>query len=183
MPSLKEFVDALQAGWFPALAAFVGCSIIVAGDYFQLPYLDATPDLILTVAVVIGVFSFSILVANIVYLPMIFWKKFQRHKHRKEIRKKLVQAVETAPDEEKAILAYLVSSGRKAFTAEFDHKKLSPLVSKGIIMKLGGTNSELEWPYMVRQDVWDYLLENRESYSIEIPDNAPDPFHWRNGGW
>lgn len=183
MPSLKEFVAALQAGWFPALAAFVGSSIILAGDYFKLPYLDTSPDLLLTIAVVIGVFSFSILVANIVYLPIVIWKLIQKRKNKKEFRKKLVREIEAAPDSEKAILAYLVTSGRKAFAAELNDRKLSPLVSKGLLVKLGGANDVLEWPYMVRQEVWDYLVENKESYHIDIPDGARDPLHWRNSGW
>jgi hypothetical protein len=183
MPSLKDFIAALQAGWFPALAALVGCSIIVAGDYFKIPYLDSSPDLLLTIAVVIGVFSFSILVANIVYLPITTWKAIKRRKSRKEFRKKLIREIEAAPDSEQAILAYLVTSGRKAFAAEFNNQKLSPLVSKGLLVKLGGTNSALEWPYIVRQEVWEYLIENQESYRIDIPDDAQDPFHWRSSGW
>ena len=165
------------------MAAFVGCSIIVAGDCFNLPDLETSPDLLLTIAVVIGVFSFSILVANIAYLPITIWKAFQRCKSRKELRKKLVREVESAPDSEKAILAYLVTSGRKAFAAEFNDQRLSPLVSKGFLVKLGGTNSVLAWPYIVRQEVWDYLIENQDSYRIEFPDDAKDPFHWGNAGW
>ena len=183
MPNLKEFIAALQAGWFPALAAFVGCSIIIAGDYFKIPYLDTSPSLLLTLAVVIGVFSFSILVANIVYLPITLWKMFQKHKGRKKLTKKLVQEVEAAPASEKEILAYLVTTGRRAFAAEFNDQKLLPLVAKGLILKLGGTHSVLEWPYMVQQDVWDYLIENKENYRIDITDNSRDPLNWRNTGW
>ncbi|SFU79128.1 hypothetical protein SAMN04488527_1172 [Aliiroseovarius crassostreae] len=94
-----------------------------------------------------------------------------------------MREVEAAPNSEKAILAYLVTSGRKAFASEFNDQKLSPLVSKGLLVKLGGTNSVLAWPYIVRQEVWDYLIENQESYRIDIPDDAHDPFHWRNSGW
>lgn len=183
MPSLKDFVAALQVGWFPALAAFVGCSIIVAGDYFKFPYLESSPDLLLTMAVVIGVFSFSILVANVVYLPIAIWNFFQRLKSRRKLREQLIREVEAAPDSEKVILSYLVTSGRKAFAAELNDKRLSPLVSKGFLVKLGGTNSVLEWPYIVRQEVWEYLIENQDSYRLDIPDNAEDPFHWRNTGW
>ncbi|MDV7269286.1 hypothetical protein RYZ20_00050 [Thioclava sp. A2] len=94
-----------------------------------------------------------------------------------------MREVESAPDSEKAILAYLVTSGRKAFAAEFNDQRLSPLVSKGFLVKLGGTNSVLAWPYIVRQEVWDYLIENQDSYRIEFPDDAKDPFHWGNAGW
>lgn len=183
MPSLKDFVAALQAGWFPALAAFVGCSIIILGDHFEVPYLDATPDLILTLAVVVGVFSFSILAANIAYIPITIWKALRRRKAKEEFRAKLLREIQAAPDQEKTILAYLVTSGRKAFTAELNDRRLAPLVSKGFLVKLGGTNNVLEWPYIVREEVWDFLVEHREQFHIEIPDDARDPFHWRNSGW
>jgi len=180
MPSLKDFVAALQAGWFPALAAFVGCSIVILGDYFKLPYLGKSPDFLLTVAVMVGVFSFSVLVANVVYLPISIWKRWEKRKKREAFRRKLIREVEAAPASEQAILAYLVTSGRKAFTAEFNDQRLLPLVSKGVLVKLGGSHSMLGWPYMVRWEVWEYLIENKELYRMDIPDDACDPFHWRN---
>ena len=183
MPSLKDFIAALQAGWFPALAALVGCSIMLAGDYFEVPYLDASPDVLLTVAVVVAVFAFSVLVANVARLPFAIWKALNRRQLRREFLERLVREIETAPDTEKIILAYLATSGRRAFAAEFNDRRLAPLVSKGLIIRQGGTNSVLEWPYIVRQEVWDYLMDNRESYRIELPDPTHDPFHWRGSGW
>lgn len=183
MPSLKDFVAALQAGWFPALVAFVGCFIIIMGDFLKIPYLASSPNILLTLAVVIGVFSFSILIANVVYLPVLAWQVLQRRNDLKRFRAQIVQEIESAPESEKAILAYLVTTGRKAFVAEFNSKQLSPLVSKGFIIKLGGTNHILEWPHMVQQDVWEYLVKYKESFKAEIKEGSRDPFNWRNSGW
>lgn len=180
MPSLKEFVAALQAGWFPALAAFVGCSIIVLGDYFKVPYLDSSPSFLLVASVSVGVFSFSVLVANIAYVPIIVWKAIQNREKKKRLRKHFADEIEAAPNDEKAILAYLVTSGRNAFSAKYNDPRLSPLVSKGFLIKMGGTNSVLEWPYIVRREVWDYLLENQEHYRAKLPESGHDPFHWLN---
>lgn len=104
MPSLKDFVSALQAGWFPALAALVGCSIIIAGDIYKLPYLSATPDFVLTSAVVASVFSFSILVANVAYIPVAYipvkvWVLLKKRKAQKARRERLIRNVEEAPED------------------------------------------------------------------------------------
>ena len=180
MPSLKDFVDALRSHWFTAVVAFVGCAMIIAGDYFQVPYLNSSPGFLLTTAVVVGVFSFSILVANIVYLPIALWKVLKRRWEYKQFKEYLAQEIEAAPDKEKFVLAYLITSGRRAFNAEIHNKTLSPLVSKGLIVKRSGMHGTLEWPYMVRDEVWEYLLANKERFLIEIPDGTGDPFDWRN---
>lgn len=181
MPNLKEFVAALQAGWFPAFVALVGCTLIIGGDYLEIPYLNNTPEFLITISVVIGVFSFSIIVANIVYIPVLIWRKYQRYRAKKELKAKIADEIKTAPQPEIIILAYLATSGRKAFAAEFNDRRLAPLVSKGLIVKMGGTNSILEWPYMVRDEVWDYLMENKEAFRIELPEDGHDPFNWRSG--
>lgn len=181
MPSLKEFIAALQAGWFPALAALVGCAIVIAGDWYQVPYLSSTPPFLLTTAVIVGVFSFSILVANIVYAPIAVWNAIKRARARKRFKAAVEAEVSAAPPEEMMILAYLVTTGRKAFAAEFNNRRLAPLVAKGMILKLGGTNSVLEWPYIVQEDVWEFLLEHKEELHVPNADSMPDIFHWRNG--
>jgi len=180
MPSLKDFVEALQAGWFPALAALVGCAIVITGDWLKLPYLDSTPEWLLTTAVVVGVFAFSVLAANIAYLPVLLFKRLERARRREKFLDTVRATVRDAPADEITLLAYLVTTGRKAFAAEFNDRRLAPLVSKGIIKRLGGTHSMLEWPFMVQDDAWQYLLENKEQLTLHDADQMPDPFHWRN---
>lgn len=180
MPSLKDFVAALQAGWFPALAALIGCSFVVFGDAFQVRYLDASPPWLLTAAVVVGVFALSILLANLAYAPVALWRRYKRNAWRLERTERIIAEVNAAPVEEISVLAYLITMGRQAFSAEFNDRRLAPLVSKGIIVKLGGTHSMLEWPYIVDDDVWRYLLENRDSLHMPEAKTMLDPFHWRN---
>lgn len=181
MPSLKDFIEALQAGWFVALTIFVGSSIILAGDYWSLPHLNESPGWLLTSAVVAGAFSFSVLVANIAYIPVKLWQWLRRRKALKNIKNEISLLINQMPDQEFSILIYLVKSGRQAFNAEFNDRRLSPLVSKGIIIKLPGSHSVLEWPYIVRQEAWDILLGYRDKIEMEMPPNNYDPFHWR--GW
>ncbi|MDD8024510.1 MAG: hypothetical protein PHX82_15535 [Paracoccaceae bacterium] len=181
MPSLKDFVAALQAGWFPALAALVGCAIVIAGDWYQVPYLSSTPPFLLTAAVIVGVFAFSILAANIVYAPIAVWRSIKRARARKNFKERIEAEVFSSPPEEMAILAYLVTTGRKAFAAEFNDRRLAPLVAKGIVVKLGGTHSVLEWPYMVQEDVWQLLLMRKDELRVPNAANMPDIFHWRSG--
>lgn len=180
MPSLKDFVDALQAGWFPALAAFVGCAIVVLGDYYQLPYLDEIPKFILNVAVIVGVFSFSILSANVARVPVAIWKLIRNRRYARMFKEKIISEIQAVPKSEEVILSYLATSGRKAFVAKFDDSRLAPLVAKGILIRLGGTNNILEWPYVVDEDAWNYLLTNRHKYTCEIRHGERDPLHWQN---
>ncbi|WP_414593353.1 hypothetical protein [Ancylobacter sp. G4_0304] len=183
MPSLKDFVAALQAGWFPALAALVGCGIILIGDYFKIRYLDTTPSGIITTAVVIATFSLSVLIANVAYLPAILWQRYRRQRHNKIRKERILREIESAPPQEKELLCYMVTSGRKAFVAEFGDRRLAPLVAKGLITRLGGTHNLLEWPYIVQEDTWEYLLDNQDRFYVKIYPNSEDPFHWRNGRW
>lgn len=183
MPSLKDFLEALQAGWFPALAALIGCSIVVAGDWFSIPYLGDAPDWLTVTAAYVGVFALSILLANIVYLPVRIWRKMKARQAREKFRSMIREEVQNAPPQEIAVLAYLITSGRKAFAAEFNDRRLAPLVSKGIIIKLGGTHSMLEWPYMVQEDVWEFLNENKDQLIVPNVEEVGDPFNWRTSGW
>ncbi|RAZ83416.1 hypothetical protein [Cereibacter johrii] len=180
MPSLKDFVDALKAGWFPALAAFVGCAIVVLGDYYQLPYLDEIPKFILNVAVIVGVFSFSILSANVARVPVAIWKLIRNRRYARMFKEKIISEIKAAPKAEEEILSYLVTSGRKAFVAKIDNRRLMPLVAKGILVRLTGTHSSLAWPYVVRDEAWEYLTQNRERYYYEDRFGTRDPFDWRN---
>jgi len=182
LPSIKEFIEALQAGWFPALVALVGCSLLVAGHWYKLPYLEVFPDWVVTTAVVIGVFSFGIIVANIVYLPVVIWRMITRRRAKKQFKDWIQKEILAAPTAEVAILAYLLSSGRRAFAAEINDRRLTPLVTKGFLIRLGGTHSALEWPYLVQEDVWEFLQSNREQFFRPDWANQPDPFHWR-GNW
>jgi len=180
MPSLKDFVAALQAGWFPALAVLIGCGVVIAGDFYQIPYLENIPDWLVTVAVVVGVFAFSILAANLAYAPVVLWRKIQRGLAQRERVSSLRREVLAAPPEEAWILAYLTTTGRKAFTAEFNDGHLAPLVSKGLVIRLGGTNNILKWPYIVQSDVWQFLLENKSQFHLPDAENMGDPFNWRD---
>lgn len=91
MRLLKNFVAALQAGWFPALVAFFGCLIIIWGNHLHVPYLDLIPDFILTIIVLVGVFSFSALII----------KELKQYKIKRKYRKKLIRDFEALLDEEK----------------------------------------------------------------------------------
>lgn len=179
MPSLKDFVAALQAGWFPALAALVGCSIIIAGDYFQVPYLDVTPSYLITTAVVIGVFSFGILVANIVYLPVLGWRRIQLYRDGVRRRDNLIQRVKDAPQPEINMLGYLVSSNRRAFQTYTRHPVIGPMIAKELIHPLG-TGSALQLDYIVNESVWEYLVANRDLYFMDLSEVPGDPLSWED---
>lgn len=111
------------------------------------------------------------------------WLSLKRKQARIEFSNAIQKEIKNAPPQEISILAYLVTSGRKAFAAEFNDRRLAPLVSKGIIVKLGGTHNILEWPYMVQDAAWDFLLENKDQLIISNIDEIGDPFDWRASSW
>ena len=177
MPSLKDFIAALQATWSAALVALIGCSIVVAGNWYKVPFFTDAPTSLTTTAAIVGSFAFSILAVNLVYSASLAYRGWWTGRVRKgQIR----EAVESCPDGEKEILAYLVTSGRQAFAAKWNDRRLIPLVTKGIVQRLDGNNDLLAWPFLVRKDVWSYLQENRHNFVCEDADIVPDPFHSRN---
>ena len=183
MPSLKEFVDALQAGWFPALVAFLGCSLGLAGNWYHVPYLTDAPAWLTTTAAAIDIFAISILSAKLIYAPIAAIKTLLRWRKKKAWALKIRGVVEDAPYDEKSILAYLVTTGRRAFAAKLDDRRLVPLVAKGMIERISGRHNALEWPHLVQDDVWDYLCENKERFVYKDASEAPDPFHWLHNRW
>ncbi len=183
MPSIKEFVEALQAGWFTALVALIGCSVVVFGNWYAIPYLSNAPAWLVTTAVIVGVFASSILAANIVYLPILAIKWTKRRSASKAWKLKIKDLVDNAPNDEREILAYLVTTGRKAFAAKIDDRRLVPLLAKGLIVRPNGQQNVLAWPHLVQEDVWHYLVANREEFYFENATEGPDPFHWRNREW
>jgi Super-infection exclusion protein B len=180
LPSLKEFVEALQAGWFPALVAVLGCSLVLAGNWYDAPYLANMPSWLTTTVVIVGLFATSILLANLLYAPVALFNAARRWRVRKAWRSKIGKLVDEAPEGERAILAYLVTTGRRAFAAKLDNRALVPLLAKGIIQRVGGHHSVLEWPHIVQDDVWSYLSENKDRFVFEKANEIPDPFHWLN---
>ena len=183
MPTIKEFVEALQAGWYPALVALLGCSILVAGNWYAVPYLANAPDWLTTTGVVVGVFAFSILIAKIFSLPMELVKWFRRRQARRDWRLKIEQLVQDASEPERSVLAYLITTGRQAFAAKVDNRRLVPLVAKGFILRLSGQHDLLAWPFLVQEDVWQHLRANKEMFVFEDADIILDPFYWRNEQW
>ena len=93
------------------------------------------------------------------------------------------EEIQNAPPQEIEILAYLITSGQKAFAAAFDDRRLAPLVSKGIIIKLSGAHNIMEWPCMVQEDAWEFLNENKDKFIFPNIENIGDPFNWRTGIW
>lgn len=176
MPNLKEFVEALKAGWLPALAAAIGCGLILLGDWYQLPYLSSAPPFVTTTAAYIGVFALSVLLANSVRLPIHLYKWIERYLRRRKTKKKIITTVEELPEPELWILAYLISSKRKAFGANLLDKRLVPLIARGLIIRKNGQYNVLNWPHVVQNDVWNYLIENKEYYFVPDAELLPDPF-------
>lgn len=111
MPNLKDLMEALQAGWFPAFAALIGYFIVVAGDWYSIPYLGDAPEWLTTAATYVGVFALSVLLANIAYLPVRMWRALKRKQAHAKFFDAIQKEITNAPPQEIEALAYLVTSG------------------------------------------------------------------------
>jgi len=148
-----------------------------------MPYLSDAPGWLNTTAVYVGLFALSILAANLLYAPIVGIKAYKRWRARKAWNSQIRDIVEEAPFDERAMLANLVTTGRKAFAAKMDDRRFVPLLAKGIIRRVDGQHSVLGWPHIVQDDVWTYLCANKNRFVFEKAGEVPDPLYWHNNQW
>lgn len=168
-------MDALQSNWHTAVIALIGCLIILAGNTYQIPYLSNQPSWLLTAAAYIATFSTAILLSSIIRLPIIGWQAFIRMRQRAARRAEIESLFSSSPIEEKALLAYLYSTGQKHFTAELNHVKIVPIASKGFIKPVPGYNDIINFPYRVSDDIWNIMEENHHEFYSEELRTSPNP--------
>ncbi len=180
MPSIKDFIHALEAGWFTASISLIGCCIVIFGDYYAVPYLSSTPVWFLNLAVIVGVFSFAIIMANFLYFPIFIFKAVRKRFAKAKAVRRAYQEVEAATPDEKEVLRYLIATGQRAFVANYGNSRLITLVAKGLIQVAPGQHSIMEFPHVVQPYVWAYLEKNRDEIVGDQQDIV-NPFDRRFG--
>ncbi len=154
MPSIKDFIDAMNASWPVALAVLLACVALLLGDYADLKYLHGLPPWAMGAVFVMGVFAGSVVIVRIVQLVVAaILKPFKREKRRRAIQAHLAKLDEINAGEA-YILVWAAQQNRQAFVARFDDARLTPLVAKGFVERMGGSHSILEWPYRIPDHIW-----------------------------
>jgi hypothetical protein len=176
MPSLKDFMEAMQSSWPVALAITIAASALIAADSNELEYVAALPGWFLGAAFVVGVCSAAVLC--VAMLRGVFRATRQVYWWIRSIgsRKRIAAQLQKLPHDEIHVLVWAKTHGKQVFTASFLEEKLVPLTKKGLVIRHGGQHSIVQWPYSIPNNVWDAI---DLAFTKEDPRSVPSPFgYW-----
>lgn len=173
MPSLKDFMEAMQAGWPVALTITIAAGAIISADMYKLEYVTTLPRWALGIAFVVGICSAAVLCVAMLRgilraLHRVYWW----------IRsigstQRIAARLHELPHDEIHVLVWAKSQGKQVFTASIIEQKLVALTAKGLVVRHGGRHSAAEWPYSIPQNVWDAI---DIAFTREDPRSVPSPF-------
>nr|WP_256473183.1 super-infection exclusion protein B [Phyllobacterium sp. 21LDTY02-6] len=75
------------------------------------------------------------------------------------------------PDQEHAIMAYLLKRNTQSFPYPYGEGRLVGLLSKGLISRPGGQHQQLSWPHYIPDHVWAEMKANTDKFVL-VPPNA-----------
>jgi hypothetical protein len=174
MPSLKDFIEAMNASWPVALTVLAACCGLLISDALGLSYLAGLPLWVLSTTFIIAVFAAAVVVVRILQgLISAVTAPLRNRRWNAAVQAHLKRMAELPP-EEGAILAWAVANKRQVFIANLNEPLLAPLVAKGFIERVSGHHSILEWPYRIPDHIWDELMRQWKKDPFEA--NYPNPF-------
>ncbi|RVL05647.1 super-infection exclusion protein B [Sinorhizobium meliloti] len=173
MPSLKDFIEAMNASWPVALAILLASCALLIGEAVGLKYLQGLPPWTMGSIFIVAVFSGAVVVVRLVQLLVsALGAPFRRRRREAIYRKHLARLDELHP-EEAQVLVWAALNNRQVIIADFNDIRLAPLVAKGFVDRLGGTHTMWEWPFRIPDHVWDELKRQVKEENIEM--NVPNP--------
>ncbi|MFN7167683.1 MAG: super-infection exclusion protein B [Pannonibacter sp.] len=181
MVNLKDFIDSLNSNWQIALTALIGSGTLLYLDKIECDYIKSAPQYLIIAAFAIFIFSSAILVTKIISSILDFLKRLIEAPKRNKLKQKMLDEIQFLSNDEIFILSYLASTNKKSFTAEMNHKRLIPLMGRGMIIRLRGKFNVLNWPFRVDDDVWEYIKLRPQQFQIENVNRLDDPLDWRTG--
>lgn len=177
MPTLKDIREFLEMGWFPAVVGLIAYAIVLAADYFKVPYLSGLPTFVLNVAAVGVVVCFSIVSANLIRLPIAGFNWFRRKLLIKRNRELIKKALAEVNDAEGYALAYLITTNQRVFSAPFDDPLCNALRYKRLIIMQSGAHMAHEWPFAVSNAAWEQMQSDLKKWLItDQHGELPNPF-------
>lgn len=157
MPSIKDFIEAMQTTWPVALGIFLGSAAILGADALGVSYVSGLPQWVLGTAFIVSALSASILIVAVIRgLVDLIAGPFRRRRMR-ERQKRHIDDIEKLPRDEQYVLFWAASNNTQVFLAEFNNRLLLPLISKQYIIVHTGTHHIHEWPHHIPDYIWDYL--------------------------
>ncbi|WP_156921897.1 hypothetical protein [Azorhizobium doebereinerae] len=171
MPSLKDFIEAMGASWPVALAIVLGALGILAGDHYEIRYLQGLPSWALGTVFFVGAFALAVLTVGITRAAIraLLWpfRAISRWRYR---RKKLAELYELPP-EETHVLAWAVQQRSQVILAPLGDRRITPLVAKGFLHLVPGRYSVLDCPYKIPDFIWETIKNDRPADG-----SVPNPF-------
>lgn len=177
MPSLKDFMEAMQASWPVALTISLAALALLYADHLNLEYMEALPRWLMGVVFLAGVCAAAVLLVAMFRGTMALILGTIRSIRSIGAPQRIARRLQELPQEEVHVLVWAKAHGRQVFTASFTDKKLVPLVKKGLVIRHGGQHSILEWPYSIPSAVWQAI--GMAFSDLEEPNSIPSPFgYW-----
>jgi len=166
MPSIKEFLEAMQSSWPLALTVLLGASGVMVGDYFNVPQLSSLPDWTIGAAYIVAAFSAAIvLVAALRGAIRAAYSPFRKHRA-KQWQMRHVEGLSDLPPDEVYILLWAFVHGRQVVAVEFFDERVKALSAKGYLTLIPGNHHSNKVPYMIPDHIWAQLKKE------DLPDHA-----------
>lgn len=151
---LSDVFAALEIPWPVSLGA-AG----VSGAFLYLldnnsHYVQGVPDWAYPAATIVFLTG---TVVTIVHLLRILISANNRRRWRRQREHQIFRELETLTPQEIEIMQQLYRSGRRSFNARLIEERIATLCSKGLIEKMSGAYSVLDWPHVIPHDVWEAM--------------------------
>lgn len=176
IPSLKEVVEAIQAGWFVTLVISISCGVTLWGISAEHPYFNSVAPWVVSAVAIVGVFSstafcFTLLV-HLAKVVQYVW----RWRQRSQLKKELQNRMSNLNPEERNILSYLFSINRQYFDTRIGNEKIQSLRHKKLVIMLGDQANYFNWPHKVSDVAWEYMENHKEDFLIDVPPGTTPPY-------
>lgn len=176
MPSLKEFIDAMDTSWPVALTIFFAASALLYADHSGIRYVQGLPTWFVGAVFVAAVLSGSVVASAAVRKLFALAMRPFVTRRRRIAQVKHVEGLSGLPNNEIAILIWAAAQNTQVFLAPLNHKFLEPLVAKGYVVILPGMHTVHEWPHSIPDHIWQDLRSNPEA--LKKHENMGYPFRY-----
>jgi hypothetical protein len=186
MAADPRWLEILKASGGQALALGAACGGLLAAHYFKwIPPLEPWMIHAATFLGILGTILWVVSVGSAFYkfYPIDGWARYYiRQRRAKKDAEKYIPHMSA---KEKEIVAYLLATNEKTFTADVDGGHAVTLISRGIVVRHMIPNQSArqdDIPFSIPDNVWAVLENNRDRFPIDRI-NPNDPYPWRVSIW
>ncbi len=186
MPADPRWLEILKASGGQSLALAAACAGLMAAHFNQIiPALDPWMIQAATFLGILGGMLWVVSVCSAFYkfYPIDGWAMyFIRQRRAKRDAEKYIPFMSVT---EREIIAYLLATNEKTFTAASDGGKAVTLISRGIVLRhltSGQIFLQNDMPFSIPDNIWKVLVKHKDKFPISQVDIA-GPYPWRDQLW